>query len=116
MPAQDADASFRPRVVEPAFSGRPRPRLAIDQGHGNFHTAGGRYSPFARLMDARRVPRDCRAKGRITAEALRDVDVFVTANALGYKGMAQQFANIVGLERIIRFECRRVRVTTRSPR
>ena len=103
VPAQDADASFRPRVVEPSFSGRPRPRLAIDQGHSNFHTAGGRYSPFVRLME-RDGFRVTASEGRITAEALRGVGVFVTANALGYKGMAQQLANVLGLERIVRFE------------
>src|SRR5688500_9125815 len=75
-PAQDADASFRPRVETPAFvtpinserftkfSAR-RPRIAVDQGHANVHTADGRYRPFARLMERdgfRVVP----SEGRIT--------------------------------------------------
>jgi len=50
-PAQDANASFRPRVAAPAFAAPQWPRLVIDEGHANVHTAGGRYSPFARLME-----------------------------------------------------------------
>jgi len=102
-PAQGADAAFRPGVAAPAFPERPWPRMAIDAGHNNLHTAGGRYAPFARLMerDGFRVQA---SEGRITPEALRNVKVFVTANALGYKGMAQQLANIAGLERIVRFD------------
>ena len=108
-PAQDADASFRPRVETPAFvtpinPRSPRwPRIAIDEGHANVHTADGRYRPFARLMERdgfRVVP----SEGRITPEALRNVDIFVTANALGYRGMAQQLANRVGLERLVRLD------------
>lgn len=102
-PAQDADASFRPAVSEPAFRGGPRPRIAIDEGHRNIHTAGGRYRPFARLMERdgfRLVP----SEGRITTEALRNIDIFVTANALGYAGMAQHLANVMGLERLVHFE------------
>ncbi len=102
-PAQDADASFRPRVETPAFAERPWPRIAIDEGHANVHTADGRYRPFARLMERdgfRVVP----SEGRITPEALRNIDIFVTANALGYRGMAQQLANRVGLERLVRLD------------
>lgn len=102
-PTQDADASFRPRVETPAFTERQRPRVAIDEGHANVHTADGRYRPFARLMERdgfRVVSND----GRITPEALRNVDIFVTANALGYRGMAQMLANRVGLERLVRLD------------
>ena len=52
QPAQDADASFRPRVETPAFAARQWPRIAIDEGHANVHTADGRYQPFARLDGA----------------------------------------------------------------
>jgi hypothetical protein len=102
-PAQQADASFRPRVAERTFTERRRPRVVIDQGHANVHTADGRFAPFARLMaqDGLRV---LASEGTITPEALRNVDVFVTANALGYKGMAQQLANTIGLERLINFD------------
>ena len=101
-PAQDVDASFRPRPMEPAFTER-RPRIAIDEGHHNFHTSSGRYRPFARLME-RDGFRVIASPGRITPESLRNVDIFVTANALGYKGMAQQAANLAGLERLVRLD------------
>ena len=67
------------------------------------HTADGRYQPFARLMerDGFRVVSN---EGRITPEALRNIDIFVTANALGYRGMAQMLANRVGFERLVRFD------------
>ena len=102
-PPQDADAAFRPRVEAPAFAERPWPRLVIDEGHANVHTADGRYRAFARLME-RDGFRVRSGEGRITPEALRNADIFVTANALGYKGMAQQLANRAGLERIVRLE------------
>jgi hypothetical protein len=116
-PAQDADASFRPSVAEPAFGRTPRvqnlaelarlqiawPRIAIDEGHANIHTRTGRYAPFARLME-RDGFRVTSSAGVITPVALRNVDIFVTANALGFKGLAQQAANMIGLERLAHFE------------
>ena len=102
-PVQDADASFRPRVDTPTFAARPWPRIVIDEGHANVHTASGRYRPFARLME-RDGFRVLPSAGRITPDALRHADIFVTANALGYKGMVQQLANRLGLERLLRLE------------
>jgi hypothetical protein len=59
--------------------------VAIDEGHLNFHTAAGRYAPFARLLE-----RDgCVVRpqaGRFTAAALAGVRVLVIANALGDTG------------------------------
>jgi hypothetical protein len=101
-PAQDVDASFRPRDTERTFTER-RPRIAIDEGHHNVHTSDGRYRPFARLME-RDGFRVTAVPGRITPQALRNVDIFMTANALGYKGMAQQAANLAGLERWVRLD------------
>lgn len=102
-PVQDVDASFRPNVGAPAFGEQRRPRIAIDEGHSNFHTANGRYRPFARLAegDGFRVIAN---PGLITPEALRNIDIFVTANALGFKGLAQQFANMMGLERLVHLD------------
>jgi len=62
----------------PAFS---KSLIAVDAGHGNYHTAAGRYAPFAELL---------RADGHavldptttFTAETLADVDILVIANAL----------------------------------
>ena len=96
-PVQDVDASFRPRNTERTFTER-RPRIAIDEGHQNFHTSDGRYRPFARLME-RDGFRVTAIPGRITPEALRNVDIFVTAKHWASEGMAQQVANLAGLER-----------------
>jgi hypothetical protein len=46
---QQADSAFVPHVEHPAFRQRG-PRVLIDEAHKNFHTAGGRYRPFAELL------------------------------------------------------------------
>ncbi len=46
---QRADTGFNVSVARPAFTGW-HPRVAIDEAHNNFHTAEGRYKPFADLM------------------------------------------------------------------
>ena len=58
-----------------------KPVIAVDAGHGNYHTAAGRYAPFAELL---------RADGHVvldltttfTAETLAGVGILVIANAL----------------------------------
>lgn len=78
---QVADAAFAPPIAAPAFAEGRGPVVAIDEAHGNFHTATGRYLAFANL--ARRdgfVVRE--AKEKFTAAALRDRRVLVIANAL----------------------------------
>jgi hypothetical protein len=82
---QRADPDFDPRVELPAYPSGPggqHPRVVIDEAHRNFHTAGGRYRPFADLLrsDGYLVSSDQRAFG---AEVLNDVDVLVIANAMG---------------------------------
>jgi hypothetical protein len=101
-PDQNGDPDYRARVERPAFTETWR-AVAIDEGHANVHTATGRYSAFANLLHADGL-RVLRSEGRITPEALRHVDVFVTANPLGVKGALQHVANLAGLERFIRLE------------
>lgn len=101
-PAQDVDASYRPAAAERTFTER-RPRIAVDEGHLNVHTSSGRYRPFGRLME-RDGFRVTAIPGRITPEALRNVDIFVSANALGFKGLLQQAATAAGLERIVKLD------------
>src|SRR5215204_4107099 len=48
---QVADPDFKPKVERPAYAGRG-PVVLIDEAHGNFHTASGRYAPFAALLKA----------------------------------------------------------------
>jgi hypothetical protein len=68
-------------VNDPAFARDAGPRLAIDEGHFNFHTSRGRFAPFAELLrnDGFQVTG---LAGPITEEALEDVDILVVSNAL----------------------------------
>jgi len=79
---QRADTSFDASVAHPAYEGAVRPRVTIDEAHRNFHTAGGRYKPFADLVtqDGYRVKA---GRDTFTHEALRATDVLVISNAMG---------------------------------
>ena len=76
---QVADAGFDPTVRRPAVVGRTV-RVLVDEAHGNFHTADGRYRPFAELLRSDGFTVE-RGQSRFTAEALYGVDVLVIANA-----------------------------------
>jgi hypothetical protein len=56
--------------------------VVIDAAHRNFHTASGRYRPFARLIsnDGYRVKS---GRERFAAEHLRTCDILVVSNASG---------------------------------
>jgi hypothetical protein len=78
---QVADTDFAPDVSAPAFATGSGPGVAIEVGHFNFHTADGRYAPFASLL--RRDGFVVRGTGRqFSAATLAGVDVLVVANAL----------------------------------
>ena len=108
--SQAADASYRPAVGSPAFTGRSRPLLYIDEAHFNVHTASGTYAPFAELLrrDGFLVRRN---SAPFSAAALQDGYarrfgsrvVLVVSNALGWRGMAQQVLSIGGMERMVRW-------------
>jgi hypothetical protein len=99
-PLQEADAWFRPVVSTPAFSASPYPRIVFDEGHYNVHTSTGRYRPFVQLL-ARDGFLVMPSEGRITPEALRSGDIFVTANPLGFNGLVQHLLNFGPFERAI---------------
>jgi hypothetical protein len=82
---QVPDSTFDTRVARPAFTSR-HPRVVIDEAHWNFHTATGRYRPFAELIenDGCRMERGTTP---FTARGLRGVDVLVISNALGAEEM-----------------------------
>ncbi len=46
---QMADPNFKATVERPAYTSE-HPRVVIDEAHSNFHTADGRYKPFADLL------------------------------------------------------------------
>jgi hypothetical protein len=85
-PTQEADPAFDPAVAAPAYAA-PGPRVVVDEAHRNFHTAGGRYRPFAELLrrDGYTVEP---GKRPFTAAALSDAAVLVTVNARGPEGAA----------------------------
>ncbi len=81
MAQQYADPEFDAKVDRPAFTDR-HPLVLIDGAHHNFHTATGRYKPFADLLksDGYLVEPN---KRKFTSEALKGCAVLVVANAQG---------------------------------
>jgi hypothetical protein len=78
---QVADKEFRPKVSPAAFSTGKGPRVAIDAGHFNFHTADDRYEPFAELLRRDGFVVESRSV-EFSRSSLSDVNVLVIANAL----------------------------------
>lgn len=48
---QIADTSYLPAIRKPAYKPGNGAVILIDEGHHNFHTATGRYAPFANLLE-----------------------------------------------------------------
>ena len=88
---QVPDTTFDTRIASPAWPEGNGPRLVIDDAHYEFHTMSGRYRPFADLArhDGLRVAAGTR---RLDAEALREADLLVIANALGAEDMSDSAA------------------------
>jgi hypothetical protein len=82
---QIADVHFNTRVEKPAYS-KNYPRVMFDEAHNNFHTASGRYKPFAELLfsDGYQVVVN---RKPFAKESLRTFKVLVIANALGAEDM-----------------------------
>jgi hypothetical protein len=61
------------------------PRVLMGKAHRNFHTASGRYKPFADLLrnDGYLVTSNSQP---FTADTLQDINVLVIANATGPDG------------------------------
>ena len=81
---QVADTAFRPPIENPAYPVGKGPVVLIDEAHLNFHTATGRYLPFAELLrrDGYVV---WGSAGRFTAETLKTGRVLVISNAMNDK-------------------------------
>ena len=79
--SQRADLKFDASVSRPAYP-NGGPRVMIDSAHRNFHTASGRYRPFANLIsnDGYRVSS---GGAPFTPEHLRTCDILVVSNAFG---------------------------------
>ena len=88
---QMADSEFSVAIENPAYS-KNGPRLLFDEAHNNFHTADGRYKPFADLVfsDGYRLVRN---RKPFTKESLSSFKVLVIANALGAEEMDDEGAD-----------------------
>jgi hypothetical protein len=78
---QVADPDFDVRVAKPAYT-KNGPKVLFDEAHNNFHTASGRYKPFADLItnDGYQVTP---GKEKFSAATLKGYDILVISNALG---------------------------------
>ncbi|HEX6190441.1 MAG TPA: DUF4350 domain-containing protein [Pyrinomonadaceae bacterium] len=78
---QIADPNFNTRVERPAYK-KKGPKVLFDEAHNNFHTAGGRYKPFADLItsDGYQVTPN---KQKFSAATLKGFDILIIANAMG---------------------------------
>jgi hypothetical protein len=78
---QVADPDFDTKVAKPAYT-KKHPKVFLDEAHHNFHTASGRYKPFADLIsgDGYEVTPNTR---KFSKETLKGCDVLVISNALG---------------------------------
>ncbi len=78
---QVSDPNYKPPIPNPAYESGKGPQVVIDAAHHNFHTAEGRYQPFADLLrrDGYRVSGSVKA---FSGESLKGVDVLVIANAM----------------------------------
>lgn len=78
---QVADMDYNPTIENPAYPKGKGPLIGIDEGHNNYHTATGRYAPFANLVtkDGYRV---AQVKEEFSKEVLKDLDILVIANPI----------------------------------
>ncbi len=88
---QEPDLKYKPPLPRPAYESGKGPRVAIDEAHHNFHTAEGRYKPFAELL--RRDGYRVESLGKkFSTESLKDLDVLVISNAL-HESNAENWAS-----------------------
>lgn len=82
---QVADENFDTTVASPAYV-KDGPRVLFDEAHLNFHTASGRYKPFADLIrnDGYQIIPNSE---KFSAESLKGFNVLVISNALGADDM-----------------------------
>ncbi len=78
---QQADLTFDASVAHPAYT-TTHPKVLFDEAHNNFHTASGRYKPFADLItnDGYQVIPN---KEKFRPQSLQGHDILVISNAFG---------------------------------
>jgi hypothetical protein len=88
---QRADSTFVPSVSHPAYAQSQGPRVMIDAAHRNFHTASGRYRPFAKLIEEDGYRVDSGSE-KFTLPHLKKCNVLVISNAMGETESTAAFA------------------------
>ncbi|MBC7929547.1 MAG: DUF4350 domain-containing protein [Rubrivivax sp.] len=83
---QVADPDFKPAIARPAYRQGRGPRVLLDEAHHNFHTATGRYQPFAELLRRDGYVVEASAKP-FNRESLKGARVLVIANALAERNI-----------------------------
>lgn len=89
---QVPDTTFDVRVAQPAFPAGQGPRVLLDEAHHNFHTARGRYKPFADLARSDGF----RVVGNVAAFSMASLvgqNVLVISNAMGAADMGDSAAS-----------------------
>ena len=82
---QVSDTAFAPPIPNPMYKTGKGPVVFLDEAHSNFHTADGRYLPFATLL--RRDGYDVRpSKLPFTKTSLKEAKILVIANAQAEPG------------------------------
>ncbi len=84
FPQQVSDTAFSPPVPSPMYKTGSGPVILLDEAHFNFHTADGRYQPFAALLrrDGYTVTP---SKSAFSDASLKAGKILVVANALAEK-------------------------------
>lgn len=85
------DTKFKPPIERPAYPQGTGPVVLIDEAHFNWHTATGRYLPFADLL--RRDGYVVQAsKSPFEKDAFKHGNILVIANALDERNSTNWFA------------------------
>ncbi|HWA33496.1 MAG TPA: DUF4350 domain-containing protein [Cyclobacteriaceae bacterium] len=85
---QVADTTFKPPVLNPAYSVGRGPTIFIDEAHNNFHTRNGRFTAFTKLVE--RDGYNVKSSAApFTPEVLSGCKVMVIANALDASNTAE---------------------------
>lgn len=85
---QVADTDFKPPIPNPAYKENAGPVVLIDEAHFNFHTATGRYLPFAELLrrDGYVVKPSTQ---KFSKESLKGAKILVISNPLNEKNQQE---------------------------
>lgn len=80
-PQQITDSDFKPSITNPAFQKSSGHVVLIDEAHSNFHTAAGRYLPFAEFLRRDGYVVKSSAQ-KFSRDSFADAKVLVISNAL----------------------------------